>query len=215
MADGAVAVGAREKPGALDLGRLERAVVVEVLGYVESTIAHTIKHARSSLRPAARVLLQADDLRAIGQLAALTAAVRFDPSKGATLKTWVRFKTRVAMLEEARRANASTAREYVRTRPGACGDEDVEVDYADADAPTPEQTVLDRQACEAVLRHLHYLTPREQILVSRRLAGDDDTDAELARGFGVSRSQICRGMASAIETLEASLKQAPKDMLCR
>lgn len=157
-------------------------------------------------------ILDVEDIRTEGQLYALEAAIEYDPSRGASLKTHVHNRVVWRLADFARKALALLREEGVgiswdvqvtrgddfsvaALRYGECVD-------AATPTPTPEQLVAHEEAKAWVLRTLRArVTPREAIIVSQRLAGVDGTDAELAEAFGVDRSQVCRATASAVEKL--------------
>lgn len=160
-------------------------------------------------------ILDVEDIQTEGQLYALEAAIEYDPTRGASLKTHVHNRVVWRLADFARKAIALLREE------GAGVSYDAQSnrmdDYAvgslhprvvtheeciDSRALTPEQLVAREEAKDWVLRTLRArVTPREAIIVSQRLAGVDGTDAELAEAFGVDRSQVCRATASAVEKL--------------
>lgn len=200
-----------------DFSALTAAQQLETLNLVEALVERLAWRAAQAVRRAApfRVLLDVDDFRVEGQLFALEARMDFNPSLQASLKTHLYARVRWRMKDFVRKAlrairveacvasfdNGSVSNQYV-----AFSERFRATEYSDGlpdpRAKTPEELMADEEAKSWVSKALAArLTPREAIILTQRLAGEDSTDAELAATFGVDRSQVCRATASAVGKL--------------
>lgn len=190
----------------------------EVLAYAQRVLNGEIPKARLVLTkiPRAATLVDRDDLFSEGQLAALEAAVSFDATRcgaNGTWQGWVRARIRWRLQDVVKKAIASAKQEQmmpaarrsaVGIEPGGAGvsvtDQWSVMDPVDEEQPPVEETLGERQAMAFIEKNAHaLLTRREQVIISKRLSGFEGTDTEMASGFGVDRSQVTRGMSSAIQ----------------
>lgn len=162
--------------------------------------------------------IDADDLRALGQIAALEAAKTFDPTRKATLRSWIGTQIRWKLGEAMKDAGDDASKEVAL---GLTGDLEFLVSvtehpehrrrYRVSDETTLVETesisesVAQTQARAWVLRSLAGLTPRQKILLVQRLANSEDCDDQtLGQTLGISASKVCRDFAVAIQRLSAA-----------
>lgn len=193
----------------VDLGGLSR-------DQVRATLTAAAPFVRGEARCGAQRLracgvgpvLDREDLESIGNVSALHAAVTYDPAKakGYALEARIRVYVQWVIRDTVREVVNSQGRIVEHAPVYLAAHSLILHDQASA-----EDLVSELEALRWVERAASRLTPREQIIVMHRLAGDTRTDSELAELFGVDRAQVCRGLASAVSKLRRAL-HAPRSM---
>lgn len=174
-----------------DFAGIPPARVREVLALAAVPIAVAVSRAAGALRHCGSI--DADDLRAVGQIAALEAEQTYTPGRGASLRSWIGTCVRWRIAELVQGAYSSASHESSR---GLVGDYEALMDSYE-----PSEAYDLAQAREWVLRSLVGLSPRQKILLAQRLGNSDETIEELAASLGVDRTQVWRDLSSAIEVL--------------
>jgi DNA-directed RNA polymerase specialized sigma subunit len=197
-----------------DLSGFTPARVREILALAEKPIGVEISRLTQAVRRCAA--LDEDDLRAIGQIAALEAAKIYTEDRGMTLRSWIGVVVRWrlgAMMERAgdlatREVPLGSARDLevcLVERPSsdralrASGEDQLVADESMSDAIAREQQRA------IVMRYIARLTPRQQVLLVQHLGNSEESNEELGASLGVDRTIVWRDIAAAIEAIRKRL----------
>lgn len=198
----ALALEAEEEPAQLG--------PAEILELAASEISYSVYRVRRHMPTGSRAkaLLEEDDLRSEGAVAALEAAKTFDATRGMSLKSWVRQRVAWALADYVRQVCVQARRD-----PGLCAVEACDGEpFVGATTTTPEQLLIEadtRRWLESAVATR--LTPREQILVHKRLLDAEETLPELAATFGlVGHSQVSRDLRNATKKLARAAQSMRK-----
>lgn len=226
-----------------DLSGFTVAEVREVLALARVPIDAEISRVQRALKRCASI--DEDDLRSIGQIAALEAKKKFDPARGVMLRSWIGSVVRWRISEAVKRAGDRASVEVsVGGQIQLDNDPERGEGFAWAGTGTPAsrrhaegvaarfrsrttrlseeaRTALTYDPTEAyelasvrawVLRSLRGLTPRQKILLTQRIANNDESDARLAETLGVNKAQVCRDLDVAIKVLQSRIQSSPRDV---
>jgi RNA polymerase sigma factor for flagellar operon FliA len=143
-----------------------------------------------------------DDLTSAGMLGLLQALRSFDPDRGVSFLTFVRFRVRGAIFDELRRAHpmgrAALRRGVtVERRPGE------ELDSVD-DHPV-DAGLLRREQSAHLHKAVASLPPRLRYVITSRYF-DERSVKDLAAEFGVSEPRVSKLHAKALSHLRNSLE---------
>lgn len=172
-----------------DLGGIGAAVAIRVLTECAPAIEAEVRRLRPSLRHVQG--LDEDDLRSLGQIAALEAYLTHADGRGRTLRSWAGQVVRWRLVEAVQAAQAPD--EHVMLE----GDE-VEVD------PT-----LDYERAEQISwlhRTVGTLPPRMRVLVAARLSGQSQGAA--GRTLGIGDTRVSQEVGAAVVALHAAALDA-------
>lgn len=175
----------------VDLGGLDPKDVKQALELAKVPISAEIARLKHALRRCGAI--DEDDLRSVGQIAALEALKTWNESRGQTLRSWIGVTIRWRISEVVQDAGDSATREIAK---GLANDVE--------DLAQPVEVIEAYETADAkawVLKAMSRLTPRQQIVLSQRIAGSQETDKDFAQTFGVHKSQLCRDLEEAVEVL--------------
>lgn len=179
-----------------DLSGISKARAKEVLDLARVPIDAEISRLKVALSRCSAI--DADDLRSLGQIAALEASLTHNAEKG-TLRTWigtvVRWRLGEAMKDAGDLATVEVARGLTSDFEGLGPSYDPSESYELADAKA------------WVERSLAGLTPRQKILVAQLLGNSCDTFQELSMSFGIDRTWLTKSLGMAITMLQERMEK--------
>lgn len=208
----------------VDLSSVSAAQAREALALAARTLDVEVARGMNMIRRGRGVVvIDASDLATVGQVAAVAAVVTYDASRGATLQTWIRTQVRWWIRKSVNIILEIARRESVICDPATTLANQVSDAFADGfrggllwdtvalvadEGPNQEDRLADEQGRAAVVRlAAETLSPRERVIVERRLAGSGETGTAIAESFGVDRAQVSRELQSAVRKLSNALNR--------
>lgn len=211
-----------------NLGGLDPARVKEILELARVPIEAEVSRYRVALRRCSAI--DADDLRALGQIAALEAAQTHDPSRGSALRSWIGFLVRQRITEAMKDAGdcatleialgsasdveraltgfgLESRTETVQNRLPPAGNATRAFSahvYGSVDVVSydPQEAYELQNARAWVERSLAGLSPRQKILVAQLLGNACESYRELAATLGVDKSRVFQDYQVAVMVLQ-------------
>lgn len=177
-----------------NLGGMPPARVREVLELARVPIASEISRYRLALRRCGSI--DEDDLRSLGQIAALEAAHTHDPSRGSELRSWIGFLVRQRITEAMKDAGDAASVEIAFGLPP-----DFE-SLTEAYDPIEFERFELANAREWVERSLCGLSPRQKILIAQLLGNVCESFRELSASLGVDKSRVFQDYQVALTALQ-------------
>ncbi len=142
----------------LDLGSISAPLARQILEQTESAVEAEVRRLRPALRHVAGI--DEDDLRSLGQIAALESYLTWDAERGGALRTWAGRLIRWRLTEAVQLAQSPE--QTAGSVPRAAAEEAVD--------PTEGYDAAER--AEWLQSTLGGLTPRLRVLVAARLRGE-------------------------------------------
>jgi DNA-directed RNA polymerase specialized sigma24 family protein len=169
----------------LDLGSISAPLARQILEQTESAVEAEVRRLRPALRHVAGI--DEDDLRSLGQIAALESYLTWDAERGCALRTWAGRLIRWRLTEAVQLAQSPE--QTAGSVPRAAAEEAVD--------PTEGYDAAER--AEWLQSTLGGLTPRLRVLVAARLRGE--TGREAGRTLGISDALASSKVLEALRIL--------------
>lgn len=155
--------------------------------------------------------MEREDLLSAGTLGLLKGIRNYEPRKGATLKTYARWRIRGAILDELRRA-AGSVRRGVPAKFLSLDHADIEDEYQESPSDAAERSD-NRELLAVCLRRL----PKQSRTVVTLFYFEGRTQPDIGRRFGVSGSWISQILTAARVAMKKDLSQmtrTPNTKVC-
>lgn len=175
-----------------DLGAISAGLARQILSQTEPAIDAEVRRLRPALRHCQG--LDEDDLRALGQIAALESYLTWQPDAGCALRSWAGRTIRWRLAEAIERSQ-SPERTAGRTPPAAL-----------EEAVDPSEDYDESERLDWLQGSLGGLTPRLRTLVAAKLRGE--SGREVGRSLGISDARVVEQLADAVSELREAAMDA-------
>lgn len=175
-----------------DLGAITGPLARQILTQTEPAIDAEVRRLRPALRHCQGI--DEDDLRALGQIAALESYLTWDANAGCALRSWAGKLIRWRLTEAVQRTQ-SPERTAGATPPGAF-DEVID----------PSEGYDESERLDWLQATLGSLSPRLRTLVAARLRGE--SGREVGRTLGISDARVVEQLATAVSELRDAAMDA-------